>query len=134
MRIILILLLFTTSLFAQYPSKHILPNGDTIIAITPKQCTKLNLSFVELDFYKEQADTLKSLGKRKSFILNEQSQLISTNTTQLKLKQEIINNDKVMIGAFKEIDIKNRRQIKWLQIQRNVLAITLAVAIVKILL
>ncbi len=132
MKQLLILFLFTTSLFAQYPSKHIMPNGDTIIALRPSQVTKLNLSFVKLDFQTQLADTFRTIINKQNELIQFKDSKISTYDNLIKINQKVINNDESRIVIFKELDKINQRKIKSLKIQRNVLAIAVVATLSKI--
>lgn len=114
-----------------YP-KLILSGSDTLCVLTIPQVKKLNIAFVNLEFNKSLADTFRIMNKRLDFLVNKQVQLISNYENQLLLKSKAIDSMGEVNSMYKDLDIKNTRKIKFLRLQRNVLAVGVAVAILKI--
>ncbi len=133
MRITLILLLFTTSLFAQtkYPYKSFI-NGDTVCILSIPQVTKLNLSFIKLDFETQLADSFRVILNKQNELIQFKDSKIITYDNLIKINQKVINNDESRIVIYKELDLINQRKIKWLRVQRNVLAIAVIATLSKI--
>lgn len=135
MKKLLFLFLISGGLFAQviYPRKiYIAP--DTIVGITTDQVKKLNLAFVQLDFQKSLADSFRVIIKEQTNTIKLQDINISSYKSDMKIKQNIIDNDLGIIKNYKLLDQSSQRKTKFLRLQRNVLAIAVAVAIVKIFL
>jgi hypothetical protein len=114
-----------------YP-KLIKLNEDSVCVLTIGQLKKINIEFAELDFYHELSDTLKSLNRKKDFIIGKQNELISNNDSQLRIKQDIIDTQTVQVSNLKMIDKYSQRQINGLKLQRNGLAVLIGVAVLKI--
>jgi len=129
----LLLLLLSTTLFAQvkYPARLFI-SPDTIIAILPAQLTKINVSFVQLDACNEMRDTLKSIVSKQDFAIKAQQKLITNRDEQLAISVDMIKGQDVIILDYKKVYTKNKRQIRWLKIQRNTLAVVVLVAALKI--
>lgn len=134
MKQLILLLAISTSLFAQtnkYPCKKII-DFDTVCCLSINQVRQVNLTYVDLDYYHSLSDTLNSNLDKLKFITNEQDQLINLQKSDMIIKQSIIDNQMLQIVKYISLDKKSHRQIQWLKVQRNVLAIGVGVAILKI--
>ncbi len=118
---------------SKYPQKIFL-NGDTVCAISLFQVKQMNLSFIDLRFYRSLSDSFRVINKQQDFLVKEQDKLINACGDQLKIKQGIIDTKGLQIMDLKLLDKTNTRKIKWLSVQRNVLAVAVLVAAVKIFL
>jgi hypothetical protein len=92
----------------------------------------MNVQFVQLDYCTTLSDTLKAEVNQLNDLIGSQKLLMSNYQNQLSLNQGIIVDDNAQIYDFKKLDIASQKRIKWLVIQRNVLAVGLAVAVLKI--
>lgn len=130
---ILFLLLISGGLFAQtkYPYKSFL-NGDTVCVLSLKNVKQINLTFVRLDFQEALTDSFRVISKEQQATITLQDANISSYKSDMKIKQNIIENDHVIIDVYKTLDSKNQRQIRFLKLERNILAIAVGVAILKI--
>jgi ABC-type maltose transport system permease subunit len=79
-------------------------------------------------------DTLKSITKKQSFAIEAQKKVIANKDEQLAISADMIKGQDLIILDYKKIYKRDQRQIKFLKIQRNVLAIAVIVAVVVVLL
>lgn len=122
MKTLIFLLLISTSLFAQtkYPYKSFI-YPDTICVLSLKNVQQLNLSFVKLDFQRTLTDSFRVIIHNQNNTIKLQDINASSYKSDMKIKQNIIDNSLVTIGVFKDLDKKNQRQIKFLKLQRTIL-------------
>lgn len=115
-----------------YPSKLIVGH-DTVCAISLKQVRTINVAYVDLGFYKALSDSFRVILNQQEFIIKEQQKLTNTYDTQLRTKQSIIDNSRAEIVNYTLLNKKSQTQIKWLKVQRNCLAIGVAILALKII-
>lgn len=121
------------SLYAQtgWPRK-LLIDKDTIIGFTPIQLRIANYVRADKIFYRNLSDSLSKGIKKLTFINDKQNQLINEYKSDSLVKEVMITNLDKINKNFIELDKKNQRQIKWLKLQRNTLAITCIATLTKI--
>ncbi len=90
------------------------------------------MTYIELDGCAELRDTLKSIVHKQDFAIKAQKAIIDNSQSELAISKDIIKKQDVVIYDFKKLDAKEQKQIWFLKTERNILAITLAVAAVKI--
>ncbi len=95
---------------------------------------KMGQTFVRLDLQTTLADSFRLALKSQSNTIKLQDYNISSYQSDIKIKQNIIDNDLKMIGIYKDLDKKSQRKIKSLKLQRNVLAIVVIATLGKIFL
>lgn len=120
-------------IYSQNASTHKIIIGQDTGCWVPLGDIKLyNQEFVKLDFYKDLCDTLRTLVNKTNDKMNAQKFLITNYKEQNVLKQVMIFNQDKQIHDYKLLDDQSQKKIKSLKLQRNVLAIGIVVAIIKI--
>jgi hypothetical protein len=114
-----------------YPVKKYI-NGDTVVLFNTRQTWAIDSSLIRLDECHVLSDTLNSLVRKRDFIIGKQNNLIANHDSQLRLKQDIIDNQMMQVVDLKHLDKYNKGQIKFLKLQRNGLAVLVGVAVLKI--
>lgn len=90
------------------------------------------MAFVKLDACLELSDTLRSIVDKQDFAIKAQQKVIANKDEQLTLSADMLKGQDLIIYDYKKVYKKNERQIKFLKLQRNCLAIAVAVAAIKI--
>jgi ABC-type maltose transport system permease subunit len=105
---------------------------DTGMWIPQAKIKNLNIQFARLDYFKEMCDSLKKLSYTLSLEVSHQKDLIYNYDQQISLQQKEIGNQYKEIQDYKDLDKSNQNKVKWLKLQRNVLAVAVIVAVMKI--
>lgn len=106
---------------SQYPQKIII-NGDTLVGITVDHVRKLNFVFIKNDFLKEMNDTLDAQNAKYKALSSKYKQLNTEYESAMGFRKAVIAEQDTIIAGYKKRETKNERKIKFLKLQRNVIA------------
>jgi hypothetical protein len=130
----ILILLALSGISATDSLRTITLQGKLGVFIPMPQIYKLSQVYVRLDLKTALADSFRNIINQNNVTIKLQDAKISTYDTDLRVKQEIIDNDQAIILNYKKLDKKSARQIKSLKIQRSSLILATAILIGKILL
>jgi len=85
-------------------------NNDTVIALSLEQFKKVNLKFIEKNYYKELSDSLNSHVLR----LNNQLDLVNS---RIDLYKELNSNNAIKIDFLEQKEAKNQEVIDYMSKQ-----------------
>lgn len=106
-----------------YPKKVVIDN-DTVCIVSIPQIKIVNKVFIDRDELRELNDSLNSELSNYRDLAEGQKQIIITQDQQKEIKDKIILEKDVIIQSDEKLAKKQNRQIGWLKLQRNVLAIS----------
>lgn len=104
-----------------YPRKAVI-DKDTVCIISIEQARTINNVFIDRDECNELKDSLSSQVKTYSALVSEQDKLIASQGKEIEIKENIIAEKNVIIESDSKLLKKQNRQVKWLKLQRNILA------------
>lgn len=104
-----------------YPRKIII-DKDTVCAITIAQVDSVNKAFVNNDKCNEEKDSLNSQINNYETLVEGQDRVIASQGKEIEIQKNISAEKDTIIASDEKLLKKQNRQVKWLKLQRNVLA------------
>jgi len=132
---LLILIIAIKSSFCQQISTNKYPilsviNGDTVAILSMKNVDSVNITYIELDKYKELYSISEEKNDTKDNIINNLDSVIIQKDKQLGYKDTIINSKDDIIDLQSKDIKKKQRTITWLKIKAGVFIVSTIVFII----
>lgn len=94
----------------------------------------INVTYATLDACQEMTDTLKSIVSKQSFAITAQKKVIANRDEQLAISADMIKGQDIIILDYKKVYKRDQRQIKFLKLERNTLAVAVIAFAAKVFL
>lgn len=109
-----------------YPQKAVI-NGDTVCIISISQVDSINVTYIKLDECHEICTVLRAEISNYEELVKTNEVIMESNQKQLEIQKHIIEEKNQVDVQNEEIIKKQKRAIKWLRVERDVLGVAVLI-------